>query len=222
VKAAIDPMLPTDPRPEHVWYASYGSNMHLDRLALYIKGGHPPGTTTMYPGCRDPRMPSRSVPVELAGALYFAAESAVWGGGRAFYDPEADGRVLARAHLITSGQFSDIAAQEMYHAPGPPPDLTEVLTTGRAVLGPGRYETLLCPGRLESLPVLTFTAHWSMNDVRRNPPSATYVRFLAAGLLAAGAWDVAEVTSYLAACPGVAGHWTEEAITDLLRDPDVR
>jgi hypothetical protein len=161
-------------------------------------------------------MPSRSIPVELTGALYFATESAVWGGGRAFYDPDADRRVLARAHLITSGQFSDIAAQEMYRAPGPPPDLTEVLTAGRAVLGHGRYETLLCPGRLEGLPVLTFTAPWAMNDVRGNPPSATYVRFLAAGLLSAGAWNPVEVASFLACCPGATGHWTEQAVVDLL------
>src|SRR4051812_27929420 len=31
----IDPALPAGLDPERVWYVSYGSNMHLDRLARY-------------------------------------------------------------------------------------------------------------------------------------------------------------------------------------------
>ncbi|MFJ7151216.1 histone deacetylase [Streptomyces sp. NPDC100445] len=214
----VDPTLPDDLDPEHVWYTSYGSNVHLDRLRIYLRGGRLPGTARDHPGCRDPRMPARSVPVELRGALYFATESPVWGGGRAFYDPDAQGRVLARAHLLTAGQFSDIAAQEMYREPGAGIDLAEVLTRGRAVLGDGRYETLVCPGRLAGLPLLTFTAPWGWREVSWNPPSAAYVRYLAAGLLSTGAWDAETVVSYVAACPGVAGHWSREAVAALLRD----
>ncbi|MFD9441093.1 histone deacetylase [Streptomyces sp. NPDC060006] len=215
---SIDPALPDDVDPERVWYASYGSNTHVNRLAFYLRGGRLPGTTRVHPGCRDPRMPARSIPVELGGAMYFATESPVWGGGRAFYDPGAEGRVLARAHLVTAGQFSDIAAQEMYGEPGSGIDLGEVLTLGTAALGDGRYETLVCAGQVDGLPVLTFTAPWTMHDVRWNPPSAAYVRHLASGLLSAGAWDAEAVASYLAACPGAAGHWPERAITDLLRE----
>jgi len=212
----IDPELPVDLSPARVWYTAYGSNTHLERLGCYIRGGRPSGTARTYPGCRDPRMPSRSVAVEVGGALYFATESPVWGGGRAFYDPRADGRVLARAHLVTTGQFSDIAAQEMYREPGAGIDLTEVLTRRTASLGEGRYETLVCAGQVEGLPVLTFTAPWGVRDVRWNPPSAAYVRYLADGLLSAGVWDVEGVASYVAACPGAAGHWSEEAIKGLL------
>ncbi|MEU3823737.1 histone deacetylase [Streptomyces sp. NPDC029080] len=220
---SIDPEPPADRHPERVWYTSYGSNTHLERLAAYITGGRPPGAGREYPGCRDPAPPERSVPVELSGAMYFATRSPVWGGGRAFYDPQPAGRVLARAHLVTSGQFADIAAQEMYRAPDVDLDLEEVLTRRRAVLGEGRYETLVCAGRLENLPVLTFTAPWGMNDVRWVAPSAAYVRFLAAGLLSAGAWDTAAVASYVAACPGASGHWSARDITALLdTGPDQR
>jgi hypothetical protein len=192
--------------------------MHLDRLAAYIQGGQPPGAAKEYPGCRDPAMPTRSIPVELNGAMYFATESPVWGGGRAFYDPHATGRVLARAHLVTVQQFADIAAQEMYRAPGADLDLTAALTQGRSVLGEGRYETLVCAGQVDDLPVLTFTAPWGMDDVQWVPPSPAYVRFLATGLLSAGAWDVEAVASYVAACPGAAGHWSEQGIIDLLSE----
>ncbi|MFH9416197.1 histone deacetylase [Streptomyces rochei] len=215
---SIDSTLPRNQRPEWVWYTSYGSNMHLDRLAAYIKGGQPPGAAKEYPGCRNRVMPTRSIPVELTGAMYFATESPVWGGGRAFYDPHADGRVLARAHLVTAQQFADIAAQEMYREPGEDIDLVEALTVGRAKLGEGRYETLVCAGQVDGMPVLTFTAPWRMDDVPWIPPSSAYVRFLASGLLSAGVWDQEAVAAYVAACPGAAGRWSEQSIMHLLRD----
>jgi hypothetical protein len=191
-----------------VWYTAYGSNTHAARLACYLAGGTPEGAARRYPGCRDASPPLRSVPVEAVGAVYFATHSPVWGGGRAFYDPGAAGRVLARAHLITAGQFADIAAQEMYEAPGTDLDLTEVLSTGRSRLGPGRYQTLVRAGTYDGLPLLTLTAPWAMADVAWTAPSGRYLRHLAAGLREAGAWDGATIADYLAARPGAAGHWT--------------
>lgn len=205
--------------PEVVWYTSYGSNMHMDRLAFYIAGGTPPGASRRYPGCRDHRAPERSVPVELRGRLYFATESAVWTGGRGFYDPTARGRTRARAHLVTAQQFSDIAAQEMYRAPGLDFDLTTVLRDGRDEVGPGRYETLICSGVLEGVPVLTFTAPWTMHEVDWAKPSAAYVKYLAAGMLECGPWDERSIAEYLTACPGAAGHWSADQVVDLLTSP---
>ncbi|GAA2624187.1 histone deacetylase [Streptomyces axinellae] len=136
-------------------------------------------------------MPEKSVPVELPSALYFATVSAVWGGGRAFYDPESEGPTLAVAHLVTPGQFADIAAQEMYRPPGTDLDLASVLADGRATLGDGRYETLVHAGTLRSRPVLTFTAPWRATDVPTSrlprPTSLTWRRGY--GSRAAGAWS---------------------------------
>ncbi|WP_411105868.1 histone deacetylase [Streptomyces sp. cmx-4-9] len=202
--------------PERVWYASYGSNMHLDRLAAYIAGGTPHGTARTYPGCRDRRAPERSIAVELDGALYFATESMVWTGGRGFHDPGAPGRMRGRAHLVTVGQLSDIAAQEMYGVPGADLDLTGVLRDGRDAVGPGRYETLICPGEIEGIPVVTFTAPWSLHDVELLAPSAAYLRYLAGGLLESGPWSEPDIAAYLSACPGAAGLWTPEQVLDLL------
>lgn len=205
-----------DPGRERVWYVSYGSNMHLDRLMAYIAGGRPPGSSRDHPGCRDRRPPEVSRAVELPGALYFATESVLWTGGRAFYDPAADGLLYARAHLVTRGQFSDIAAQEMYRAPGTDLDLTAVVRDGRARLGAGRYETLVCPGLLDGLPLLTFTAPWHLADVALNPPAGAYLRHLGAGLMETAAWGEAAVSAYLAARPGALGHWTAERVARLL------
>lgn len=207
-----------DASPELVWYVSYGSNMNAARFGCYLTGGTPDGALRGFPGCRDRRPPREARGHELPGGIYFATESQVWGGGRAFYDPALPGTASARAYLITVGQFSDVAAQEMYREPGEDLDLAEVLATGRVRLGPGRYETLLHTGDLDGHPVLTFTAPWSAGDVDPIAPSANYLRMLASGLCAAHGWDLARAAAYLAGSPGAAGAWTVEDILAALDD----
>ncbi|MEV6331493.1 histone deacetylase [Streptomyces sp. NPDC051909] len=189
-----------------VWYAAYGSNMHRERLGRYLAV------------CRDRTEPRVSRAVELGGVLYFATESAVWGGGRGFHDPDSDGRTFARAHLISAGQFSDIAALEMYREPGPGTelDLAEAVARGRLAFGPGRYETVVYAGELDGLPLLTFTAPWAVADVELRAPSEPYLRHLAAGLRESGAWTDHEIARYLADSPGAAGTWTETEVLGLL------
>ncbi|HJQ48126.1 MAG TPA: histone deacetylase [Amycolatopsis sp.] len=195
-----------------VWYVSYGSNMNAARFGCYLAGGTPEGAARFHPGCRN-RQPALATRGHvLPGGVYFATRSPVWGGGRAFYDPALPGTAPARAYLITAGQFADVAAQEMYRDPGTDLDLTEVIAGGRAELGPGRYETMLCIGNLDNHPVLTFTAPWSAHDVAGEAPSAEYLRMLATGLCDAHGWDIRHAATYLAALPGAAGAWTAESI----------
>ncbi|WTW93239.1 histone deacetylase [Streptomycetaceae bacterium NBC_01309] len=206
--------------PDKVWYAAYGSNMHLARLAYYLRGGRPPDAARTYPGCRDRSLPARAVPVFLPGSLYFALESRAWTGGMGFHDPAAEGVTPARAYLVSVSQFSDIAAQEMHREPGEDIDLGRVLAEGQATLGPGRYETLLCPGALDGYPVLTFTAPWRLGDVEPNSPAPGYLRNLASGLGEAHGWSVSEVSGYLARRPGALGCWSPGEIAELVRPPE--
>nr|WP_202447334.1 histone deacetylase [Streptomyces sp. SID5468] len=192
--------------------------MHYDRFRCYLLGGRPPGGRRAYPGCRDRREPERWEPVMLPGVLYFATESQVWTGGRAFYDPDGPGRTAARAYLIGASQFSDLAAQEMYREPGRDLDLGEAVTRSRARVGPGRYETVVCPGELAGHPLLTLTAPWGHRDVPGNPPSAPYLRHLGRGLMESHGWDAGRTAAYLASRPGVDGHWTPEAVAELLTE----
>lgn len=207
--------------PRQVWYAAFGSNMHLSRLDCYLSGGRPPGGRQAQPGCRDPRPPERALPVMLPGELYFAQESSVWTGGMAFYDPDGEGRTAARAWLVTAGQFSDFAAQEMHRQPGPDADLElrEVLASGRDQVGQGRYETLVRAGVVDGIPVLTFTAPWRRASVPGNAPAAAYLRHLASGLAESHAWSGRRIAEYLATRPGAAGHWSTEAVAGLLQAP---
>ncbi|QKV80322.1 histone deacetylase [Amycolatopsis sp. Hca4] len=206
--------------PLLVWYASYGSNMYAARLRCYLEGGTPPGARRSYLGCRDRSPVRRIVASEFPGGVYFATESPVWLGGRAFFDPALPGRAAMRSYLVTTGQFSDIAEQEMYRQPGPDLDLTTVLRTGRDQLGPGRYETLLHLGDLDGHPVLTFTAPWSAAEVEKNPPSAAYLAMLVGGLREAHGWSAWEIAGYLAPLPGVRDHWTVREIAGLASPVD--
>ncbi|MEX5708938.1 histone deacetylase [Parafrankia sp. FMc6] len=204
-----------------VWYVSYGSNLRSSRLAYYLAGGTMPGTTHVYPGCRDRRPPRATAPLLLPGSVYFALESKVWGGGMAFYDPAVPGLAAARAYLLSRQQFVDIAAQEMHREPGGDLDLTALLGAGRAVLGPGRYETVLLVGHWGPVPLLTFTAPWGLADVALTAPSGAYLDMLAAGLREGNGWPPARIAAYLAGLPGAHGVWQPDEIAGRLTAADV-
>ncbi|MDT0269487.1 histone deacetylase [Streptomyces sp. DSM 44915] len=191
--------------------------MCTERLDCYLRGGRPPGGVRTHPGCRDPSPPVSSAPVTLPGALYFATESAVWSGGRAFLDPDAEGRTPALAHLLTVGQFSDLAAQEMGRPVGVDLDLEALLgSADRARLGPGRYETLVRVGVLAGVPMLTFTAPWGLATHPGNPPAAAYLRTLGAGLMGGHGWSAERAAAYLAGRPGASEWWTPTTVRRLL------
>lgn len=201
-----------------VWYVSYGANMDARRLGCYIGGGTPSGGSRANPGCRDGSPPRRTCAVWLPGAVYFALESPMWGGGLALYDPGdgpgdgpaggaedgdgVEGRAAARAYLVTAGQFADIAAQEMYRSPGADVDLVALTRDGRLSLGEGRYETLVHAGDLDGVPMVTFTAPWRSVDVPAAAPSAAYLRTLGGGLAAAHGWPAWRAAAYLAGLRG--------------------
>lgn len=180
---------------------SYGSNMARARLACYLAGGRPPGAKRHYPGARDHTLPREDRAVHLPGRLWFSGESSVWGGGTAFYDHDAAGPTPARAYRITAAQLADVAAQEMHRSPAHDDPLEAVLASGlkdRHAVGPGRYETLVAVGRLDGLPMFTFTAPHGHADVPHAAPSAPYLAMIGAGLREAHDWSDAEVATYLA------------------------
>lgn len=124
-----------------VWHVTYGSNLSEARFRCYLGGGRPVGGTRLYTGCRDPRSPRRRVALELPGGLYFAGESSVWSGGRAYFDPRYAGQVAARAYLVTAGQFSDVVAQETRRPVGTDLRL-HGLDSGDVLEVPGMYYAL--------------------------------------------------------------------------------
>jgi hypothetical protein len=138
----------------------------------------------------------------MSGRLAFAWESPTWGGGIAFYEPDAEGVVLARAYLITPGQFSDVLAQEMRREPGADVDLSEVIRNRRHSLGPGRYETLHLTGELDDRPVVTFSTP-DVDQLGIRAPAEAYLATMARGLRDTHGLSEQAVVDYLAGCRGV-------------------
>lgn len=199
-----------------LWYAAYGTNMSQDRLGCYLAGGRPPGASRSYVGARDRTLPTEMRPVELTGSVYFAWESPTWGGGIAFYDPSGEGTSAGRAFLLTSGQLSDLHAQEMHRAPGTDLDLTGLAAEGSAVLGPGRYESLHVVGRLDGAPVVTFTSSWRADEIPYNAPVAAYLSTMARGLAEGWSWGPDQIIDYLLARPGIGDAWDRGALRSAL------
>ncbi len=114
------------------------------------------------------------MPVEIPGSIFFAGVSRVWGGGRAFYDPDAPGTVAARAFLVTQEQFEDIRAQE-----------------------PACDDRLVVLGHRAGVTMCTFTTRARGDVVSRNPPTQAYLATIADGLREAHDWDDTQVMQYL-------------------------
>jgi hypothetical protein len=199
----------------HVWYASYGSNLSRDRFLCYLQGGRPEGATRTYPGARDESHPAADAPFALPGQVFFGWHSPTWDGGIAFYDAGSSGQALARAYLITEGQFADVAAQEMHREPGSDLDLSTVLAERRHSVGPGRYESLHLVGEMGGHPVITFTSPDDA-ELPHNPPSEPYLAMVARGLRETHEQSEDELADYLLGCPGVSPHWSRDEVRELL------
>ena len=203
-------MSSTEPTGDLVWYVGYGSNLSTERFGHYIAGGRPREGSRTLPGCRDTSPPQETRAVWLRGAILFGWESLTWGGGIAFLDMHAEGSTPGLAHLVTSGQFADVAAQEMHREPSGDLDLTTVLREGSHELGPGRYETLHLLGELDGHPMLTFSTP-DADALPRNPPSPAYLRRMADGLRESHGLDDLAIAEYLSSREG-AGDWTADSV----------
>lgn len=201
-----------------IWYVAYGSNLAMARFRCYLSGGRPVGGSRDYVGCADPSEPIRTVGVQLPGGLLFAAESGVWGGGMAFYDPESPRVAACRAYLLTIEQFADVAAQEVRRPPGSEfaRNLAGLLPNVKSttITGPGWYETVVRLGQLDGLPMFTITHH-DIASLRLAAPNASYLRWITIGLRESHGYDDAKIARYLAPAPGLRGQWTEPDIRAL-------
>jgi hypothetical protein len=198
-----------------VWYAGYGSNLCAARFRCYLEGGTPPGLTRRCRGARDKTPPHDDRPVTIPHSLYFAGTSG-WGGAPSFVDTveSTSTPTHGRAYLIAWEQFEDVVAQENERSTTTPIGLApDDLTAGFSVgLGPGRYENLLCLGRLEGFPVVTFTSPGAMTEAQLGEPAPAYLKMLVAGLREAYEMRDDALIAYLGAAPGC----SEALVTSVL------
>jgi hypothetical protein len=180
----------------HIWYVAYGSNLSRERFCCYLHGGRPDGNHRAYPGCRDTSDPLDSFGLMIPGGLYFAGRSSGWRAGMAFYDPEAQGEVAARAYLITAEQFVDVLAQETLRSPGMALDLAPAFRGDRYSDGVGGYSILVRVGDRRGVPLVTFT-RGRRSASTLSAPTVHYLAAMATGLHEAHGWSPAQIDRYL-------------------------
>jgi hypothetical protein len=207
-----------------VWYLAYGSNLDPQRFGCYLEGGRPEGAAREYPGCRDASPARASYGVMIDGGLVFAGSSATWGGGMAFLDRDAGGRVAGRAYLVTHQQLADVVAQELRREPGS--DVADRVETAVPVLqvgeeahvAEGQYDALVRVGTRRQAPVVTITRA-RLGELVLQRPAPAYLWWIGSGLRSAFEWDDDRIASYLAAAPGCGGAWTLGQVTAIVSSP---
>ena len=123
----------------------------------------------------------------------------------------------ATAYLVTTRQFSDVFAQEMWREPGVDLDLAPLLAGGSHAVGPGRDETLHLAGTVDELPVLTFSCP-DVAALGLRPPAAPYLATMARGLSATHELSADETVDYLLAADGLSLPGSNDAWTPAVAD----
>jgi hypothetical protein len=205
---------------EHIWYASYGSNLLRARFDTYIRGGTPEGAATGQVGCTDPSPPRADAPVRIPHRLKFAGRFGKWQGrGVAFIDRDRDATAgtLGRMYLVTAEQFVQIVLQENGHddfGVDLDVDLGEAVRRGSSRFRGGAYSVLLRLGFRDGSPILTFTTDG--DRMPANAPSPAYLTTMVRGIREAYTLTDDQIVAYLRSIRGLRGSAMETELVDLV------
>ena len=202
---------------QYVWYASYGSNINVDRFLCYIKGGKPVGSTVVETGCKDSSLPIDESTFTINHPLYFAKEAARWGyQGVAFIGlkEKRDCVTYSKKYLITVEQFLDVVKQENngidfdIH-------LNEIKKKGSFLFrSHSWYGNILYLGENKGYPIFTFTAPWDINEVEWNKPSHSYVTTIINGLKSD--YSNEEIYKYFKNTPGIKDKYSDDELARII------
>ena len=202
---------------QHVWYASFGSNMCSERFACYVRGGKVEGMVKECAGARNSHLPFKLPPtsdcpvtsIRVPHRMFFAKSSPMWRhGGVAFLDVsrhEVDDDLFTwmRLYRVSLDCFNDVFAQENGLDPCQDDAFKrfspeEVVEMGLKKNGDHRvrgtwYGYVQSLGTMNDVePILTFTLppdSMRTIDDAINPPSQEYHDVIARGLIELGVED---------------------------------
>ncbi len=186
---------------EHVWYASYGSNLYRKRFMCYIEGGTPEGSTKHHKGCTNRTPPADDRRIIIPHKLYFARNSPSWEGeGVAFIRAERNENVktLGRMYLINKEQFEQVVRQECGMEPDNDfvkVDFDDAIMHSWSLTHRGWYQRIVYLGEEEGKPIFTFT---EMDISKANPPGERYRNIIRKGLKESYRLAEEEIEAYLA------------------------
>lgn len=206
-------------RQDKVWYASYGSNLRMERFLCYIRGGQPQGNSNVYKGCRDKTLPEKSMGFYINSPLYFAKSSSGWNnGGVGFISNRFDKKhqTLSRMHLITREQFIDLVKQETMNDQKLEIDFDKCKKIkSLVVIEPSWYGNLIYLGEQEGNPIFTFTSKDDLTN-QINSPDPTYLKTIIEGIKETFPMDNQDICDYLLPLQGIHGFYTQKEILSLI------
>lgn len=202
----------------HIWYASYGSNLLEERFSCYISGGRPAGSLRTYTGCTNRNLPAESKPIEIKAELYFAKRSKTWsGGGAAFIRPDHHNLTLGKMYLITAEQFSELVKQEIRFEGKLEPDLALAVKNGFLITQPETwYGKILYLGTEKGLPIFTFT-NIDFLETEINAPNEHYLKKIILGLRETYDFTDEQILDYLSSKKGIKGYISEQKLWEFLK-----
>lgn len=206
---------------EHIWYASYGSNLWEARFLCYIRGGQPKGAAKSYLGCSDKTLPIDSEEIYISSEMYFAKSSGNWdNGGVAFIKTDFDEQqqTLGRMYLITKEQFIDVVKQETDFKGDLTIDFDRAISEGFLVFREGSwYGNIIFLGNQNGAPIFTFT-HQS-NISSKTKPSDKYLTTIVRGIHETyNHLNTDEIVEYLISKQGVTDNYSREDLKKIVED----
>ncbi len=192
-----------------IWYAAFGSNVHRDRLLVYLTGGTIPFSPSgrVQEGARDASEPTGDQPFLIERTLLFAGRAKQWGdAGVAFCDSDHNPitPTHGRAYRLTAGQVEDVFRQENGQSELIPLDFDLLSATAprldRPELRLGSVQRL---GEIGGEPVVTITS--PSRPPALNAAHVSYLTVIGHGLMTSWDFSAQEAAFYLASRPGNAG-----------------
>ena len=218
-----------------IWYASYGSNLNLNRFLCYIRGGNPQFSPKKHEGCRDKSTPISSREILIPHELYFAKSSGIWNAGAVAFIKTAKSKTttFGRIYLITDQQFIDVVKQENGLTSKDTTfddsiDLNYISNNKISFINknpyqpensnfPKWYGKIINLGIIEGYPVLTFTAEWDDDKITYNSPDQTYLKTIANGIRETHKYlSEDEIIDYFISKEGIKGKISKKTVLNYI------
>jgi len=203
---------------KYLWYASYGSNLNLDRFMCYIVGGKPKNSTKAEKGCSDKTPPIKDRPHKINNALYFARHSKKWNNGGSCIlsiDNKQNKITLGRKFLITKQQFLDIVSQNN-GVENTKIDFDEVIKLGSKSINKSLSGNILYLGDEDNYPIFTFTSHFDETEFVK--PDILYLATIGSGIKETFNYTNKQVTDYFIELDGIKQNYSRDDLLKLLNE----
>ncbi len=203
---------------DYIWYASYGSNLNLDRFMCYIVGGKPKNSTKVEEGCTDKTPPKDDRPHKIKHALYFARHSKKWNnGGSCILSVKYDENktTLGRKFLITVDQFLDIVSQNN-GVDDIKIDFEEVMKLGSKSINNSLSGNILYLGDEDGAPIFTFTSHFDETEFVK--PDILYLATIGSGVKETFKYTTEQVTDYFMGLDGIKQNYERQELLKMLEE----